>query len=352
MVARVLLVVAVVGLGAVVLYTATGGLGTVVASIGTSFGGLVDKLTTTGSPAPSSAVVADAPIVEAPSEPYTNQKHVDIVVTVPSDVVGKTGAVVRLYVAPPKQEPAVAGQDTVIGSTPRVVIPDVVLTKGVNNFGATVVTAGGVESDMSPLVSYILDMSKPKITLTSPKDGATVNRSTVKLTGRTQGRSGLTARNSANGVSTTGTAAGNGSFTLNLALDNGTNAITITATDPAGNVGQLVLSVKRGSGKLTAALTSSTYRLRISRLPEPIELDVLVTDPDGNPLEGASVTFSLTVPGVPPLTFQAETGGDGKASFRTTVPKGATVGTGPASVLVRTDDFGKTTARTVISVVH
>jgi hypothetical protein len=236
----------VVGLGAIVLYTATGGLATVVASIGTSFGGLVDKLTTTGTPAPSYVVVADAPIVEAPAEPYTNQKHVDIVVTVPSSVLGKTGAVVRLYVAPPNQEPADAGRDTVIGSTPRVVIADVELTRGVNNFGATVVTAGGAESDMSPIVSYILDTSKPKIALTSPKDGATVNRSTVRLTGRTQGRSNLVARNSANGVSTTGTAAGNGSFALNLAIDSGTNAITITATDPAGNVGTAVRRFRVG----------------------------------------------------------------------------------------------------------
>jgi hypothetical protein len=343
-----MLIAAVVGLGVIVLYTATGGLTRAVATLGTSLGGMLDRLTVSTTPAPSGSIFAESPIIEPPPEPYINEKAIDLVITIPSEVVGKS-ARVRLYVALGDEAPAQAHEDVPVGSTARVVIPRVELTKGVNDFTATLVGADDVESEQSPVVRYVYDGTKPRITITSPKDGATINRETVRLSGKTQGRSGLVARNSSNGTTVNGTAAANGTFTLTLPLDIGSNPITITATDPAGNAGELVLSVQRGSGELTAVLMSTVYRIRVDRLPEPIELEVLVTDPDGKPLEGARVTFSLTIPGIAPLTFDAETGGDGRATFRTTVPKGATAGTGPASVLVRTREFGRATDRTVIT---
>jgi hypothetical protein len=343
-----MLVAAVVGLGVIVLYTATGGLSRAVATLGSSLGGMLDRLTVTTTPAPSGSIFAESPIIEPPAEPYINQDSIDLVLTVPSEVVGKNTRV-RLYVALANKAPSQTHEDVPVGSTARVVIPGVELTKGINDFTATLLGPDDVESEQSPVVRYVYDSAKPKVVLTSPRDGATINRDTVRITGKTQGRSSLVARNSANATTISGTAAANGTFTLNLPLDIGSNAITITATDPAGNVGQLVLSVQRGSGELTAVLTSSIYRIRIDRLPEPIELEVLVTDPDGKPLEGARVTFSLTIPGIAPLTFEAETGGDGRATFRTVVPKGAAAGTGPASVLVRTREFGRVTDRTVIT---
>ena len=60
-------------------------------------------------------------------------------------------------------------------------------------------------------------------------------------------------------------------------------------------------------------------RLDLPHLGAPrsvsLQLRVLVTDPDGQPLEGATVTFSLTVPGIPPVAEGADaiTGGDGRA---------------------------------------
>ena len=43
----------------------------------------------------------------------------------------------------------------------------------------------------------------------------------------------------------------------------------LTSTDPAGNVGEKELVVRRGSGKLTVALSASDYQFRRSRLPDP-----------------------------------------------------------------------------------
>jgi hypothetical protein len=161
----------------------------------------------------------------------------------------------------------------------------------------------------------------------------------------------IVARNEANGASVTGKAAPDGRFSLTLALEPGVNGITLTSTDPAGNVSDLVISVLRGSGKLTANLNASSVQFRTSRLPAPLTLTATVTDPDGHPVDGASVTFSLSIPGVDPITQDATTNSDGTAIFQTNVPDGATVGTGLATVLVETRSYGSITARAPIAIV-
>ena len=110
------------------------------------------------------------------------------------------------------------------------------------------------------------------------------------------------------------------------------------------------ISVRRGSGKLTVQLTASTYRIKRSRLPEPVTLTATVTDPDGKALAGADVTFTLSMPGIPTVSIDTTTSTSGKATFKTTVPKGADVGQGSATVLISTDDFGSTQDFTVITI--
>jgi hypothetical protein len=200
-------------------------------------------------------------------------------------------------------------------------------------------------------VTYILDTEAPTITLTSPKDGATVNAEAVKLVGKVQARSRLIARNDSNGSSITATSGASGSFTVSLPLATGSNTLKLSATDPAGNGGELALTVVRGTGALTAALSASTYRISVASLPAPMQLFAFVTDPDGRPLRNALVTFSLTLPKIPAITYEARTGDDGKVAFSTTIPKGVDIGSGLASVLVNTDEHGQTTDRSVITVV-
>jgi protocatechuate 3,4-dioxygenase beta subunit len=80
-------------------------------------------------------------------------------------------------------------------------------------------------------------------------------------------------------------------------------------------------------------------------------MSVLVTDPDGHPLEGAAVTFNLTVPGIPPIARDVVTGGDGRATFTTTLPAGVTAGAGLATVIVATAEFGTVSAQKTITIV-
>lgn len=349
MTARLLLVVAVVALGGAVFATASGGIGSLVRALGASLSGFVNDISATSAPSATPTVVADAPVIASPAEPYTNQPSVDLEVTIPSEYVGDPTVRVRVYLALEGQEPA-AITETTVGSTIRLIVP-VDLTPGRNDLSATIVDSG-IESEASPIVTYILDTEPPAFVLSEPQDGETVNRPDVAIAGATQPRTTLLARNDANGTSISGQAGADGTFNLDLPIELGPNAIRLKGTDPAGNEGELTFSVVRGSGDLTATLTSSANRVSVATLPVSLQLNVLVSDPDGLPLAGATVTFNLTVPGIPPVAKEAVTGGDGRATFTTTLPTGVTVGSGIATVVVATDAFGETSANKTITFVE
>lgn len=343
---------AVVALGAGVLWVGGGGIGALASGLAGAVGGVIDDVTATPEPtAPPPATVADPPSIVPPAEPYTSGDAIDVAIRVPPAVAGSTSHSVRLYVTL-KDTPTALVTEASVGATSTVVLPAVALGAGANDFHATIVGPGG-ESEPSEIVRWVLDRAAPKITLTSPKDGAVVNRAEVALTGKTQGRSTLVARNEANGATATGTAESDGTFELAVPLKGGTNGITLTVTDPAGNAKSMTISIRRGSGKLTASLRGSAYRYRVSRLPDDVEFEVAVNDPDGRPLRGARVIFTITVPGVEPIvSSELETAGDGRAVFRARIPRGATPGDGLATVLVTTAEFGRITDRQVLTVVR
>jgi hypothetical protein len=342
------LIAAVIALGIGVLAIAGGGLGVLVGGVGSTVGGFIDDVTSTPSPRPTIAIPTDAPTLEQPKEPYTNEQTVDLAVTVPTALTGDKAHRIRVYLTLEGQNPA-AIQEVPLATAPRTIIP-VQLEKGINDFSVSIVGPGG-ESDQSLVARYVYDALPPKIIITTPKDNATVNRPAVEIKGKTQARTTLLARNAANRSSIAGTAAADGSFTLSLAIASGLNAITISGTDPAGNASEVVLTVQRGNGKLTAELRAADYKIRRARLPEPVTLFATVTDPDGRALAGANVTFTLSMPGIPTVTIDTTTDAQGKASFRTTVPKGADLGQGSATVLVSSEEFGSTEDFTVISIV-
>jgi hypothetical protein len=344
--AKLGLIAAVAVLGITVLYVGAGGLGTAFNGITTSLAGFITNITEAPTPRPSLPSVSDPPSLQQPIEPYTAESTVDLIVTVPAAVVGDPDSRIRVYLALKDQAPAPI-QEAPIASTAQTVIP-VELTKGINDFSVTIVGPGG-ESDPSPVVRYVLDQAPAKITIYSPKEGAVVNGATVEISGKTQARSSLIARNAANGSSTSGVAGTDGLFTLTLGISTGTNEITITGTDPAGNAKEMVLTVRRGSGKLTVVLGATAYRLSVAKLPQDITLSASASDPDGNPMAGADLTFTLSIPGIPTITQDLQTDDQGRASFTTSVPVGADPGQGSATVLLSSETFGSAQDYTVIT---
>jgi hypothetical protein len=342
------LLAAVAVLAVVVVTTLTGFLPRVVSAIGTALGGFTDTVLATPTPIESVAPIPAAPVLTAPDNPYTNKDTVAVSGTVPLAVVGRGGFLVRIYVSLPDQEP-VAVREVAVGETPSFVVPDLHLEQGRNDVSATVV-GPGVESEISPSVLFVLDTSKPKITVVSPKNGAKVNGATAKITGKTQAGAVVVARNEATGTAATSTAGSGGAFTLQVPLSKGTNGISLTATDQAGNVATAVLTIRRGSGALGVALSASAYRISAARLPRSIVLQAQVTDPDGRPMAGQSVAFTLTIPGVPAITGEDTTNRSGTATFKTTIPAGATAGSGLATAFVSTPDHGNASGRATITI--
>lgn len=345
--ARMLLALSLIALGGAVYLTANGAIGPLVASLGGTIDLAFGKLLATSQPSPSEAVATDSPIIAAPDRPSTNQATADLRITVPVAVINTT-AKVRIYVA-------LAGlsmtpvQEVSVGSTTQVVAT-VDLTKGENTFTATIVR-DGVESAEAPSVSIVLDQDKPRLTIGSPKNNAAVNDPTVTITGTTQASSALIARDAANGASVTGQAGTDGKFQLTLPLAQGSNAIDVKATDPAGNVTTVTLTVKQGSGDMTANLSGSVYRISVSRPPSSLQLRVVVTDPSGTPLPGASATFTIQIPGLGPITSTKTTDATGRATFTTSLVGPMTVGNGLATVLVTYPGFGDTTDRVALTFV-
>ncbi len=346
-IAKLGLVAAIAVLGLTVLYLGAGGLGGVFRGISSSLSGFVTSITTAPTPVPSVVAISDPPSLQQPAEPYTTEATVDLVVTVPSELLGDTTSRLRVYLALKDQAPTPI-QEAPLAATAQTVIP-VELTKGINDFSVTIVGPGG-ESDPSPVVRYVLDQTPSKITITSPKDGAVVNGLTVQISGKTQGRSTLVARNAANGSSISATAGGDGLFALDLPLSTGTNEIAITCTDPAGNVSDTTLTVRRGSGELRIVLGASAYRVGIADLPQDLTLTAVASDPDGNPLAAVDVTFTLSIPGIPTVTQDMQTDDQGRATFTTPIPKGADPGQGSAAVLLSSEEFGSAQDYTVITV--
>lgn len=351
LVAQVVLVLAVVALGLTVLWVGTGGIGPLVANVASAFGGVIDGASKTAAPSRTPvAAVPGAPLIAQPAEPFTNLPTVDVPVSLPAAVVGKAGFSVRLYVTVGDAAPVVVGS-VKVGPTAHVTLLGTPLANGRNEFYATVVGPSG-ESDPSPVVAWILDQQAPTVVVSAPKNGAAVTSDAVAVKGKTQGSSTVVARNEANGATATTTAGTDGLFELVIAVGAGVNGITVTSTDPAGNSGSAVVSVRKGSGTLAAKLTAGAYRFSVAKLPDNVEFAVTVTDPAGRPLSGARALFTILVPGLEPIvSSELTTAGDGTAVFRTRIPSGTQVGSGLASVLVTSDDYGAVTDRQVLTVV-
>ena len=347
--AKAALGVAIVALGAVVLFTMLGTLPRIVSTVGGAVSGIAGAVLPSPSPSPTLAIIPTSPVLDAPTEAATNQASVTVTGSVPASISGqRAGLMIRLYVTLPKKAP-VQVREVPLGELPSFAIPDVALQPGRNDFSATVVGPGG-ESETSPIVTYVLDTTKPTLAISSPKDKATVSGASVTIVGRTQGASTLSARNEANGRTAVGAADATGSFQVVLPLADGTNAISVTATDPAGNAATAVLTVRRGTGQLTVALHASTYQISAKQLPLMLKLSAVATDPGGKSLAGRDITFTLSIPGVLPITSQQTTDASGVAVFQTSIPAGATPGSGPSTAFLTTPEYGNASDHVVIKI--
>ena len=350
---KALLALSIVMLGGAILWVGSGQVGPFISSVVKGFGGFVTQVgVVAGSPKPTDAPdLADAPSIEVPEKPYTNQDKVDVTVNVPPAVTGLEGYTVRLYVTLEDEEPQLLVEEPVgdisvpgaLGRRPRRrpqrhAGRDHGPGRGERTFG------GG-------------DLGARPVQAQGECDLAQEQRAGQEGRGDRQGqvpgrRGDPPPRTPANGAIATVVAGKDNLWETTLAIADGSNAITVTATDPAGN--ENTDDAQRAKGLRPPhrrTLTSSAYRFKASRLPKSITLTVAVTGPDGRRVAGATALFTISVPGLEAIVSRR--GRDqqraASASFTTTIPAGATPGGGLATVLV-TSGNGTTTDRQVLTI--
>ncbi|HET7676679.1 MAG TPA: Ig-like domain-containing protein [Candidatus Limnocylindrales bacterium] len=326
------LVVALLALGAGVVVAGTGILGRTAGGLGAALGGLIGGLTSAPpSASPTMALITAPPRLTTPDNAYTSQPTWDVRGFLPNGVAGRRGYAVRIYLNGEfvRQEPVPATADFLVAGIP--------IPRGRSAISATIGGPGGESAPSAP-ISVVFDDVPPKLVIKTPKDGQTVNAATVLVTGETQAGSTVMVRNESTAAAAT-TLAAQGTFELELGLGKGSNGLTVTATDPAGNVRSVVVSVVKGDGRVTASLSLSGVRFALSSLPKTMTMRVLVLDPDGRRVDGAKVTFSISPPGLPTETFDATTV-NGEATWPGyLLPRdGATKGSGFVTVLVTMPD--------------
>ena len=175
----------------------SGGAGRVVAglSVGTTLTGFVDGVTATASRRArrrwSSAMRRRS---SRPTSRTPSRDTVDLVVTVPAAVVGDPDAPDPGLPRPRRTRQPAPIKDVPIGRRPaQDSDPGRALTKGINDFIGHDRRRRAASPSRRRSSATSSTTTKPKITITSPKASAVVNGKSVRIKGKTQGRSTLSA---------------------------------------------------------------------------------------------------------------------------------------------------------------
>jgi hypothetical protein len=202
------------------------------------------------------------------------------------------------------------------------------LRSGKNTITAAFVGPSG-EGPRSTPILITLDNTRPTLSVKAPAQKATVTGPTVTVRGTTEAGATVTVAIAATSWSTVLTAGRNGRFAAVVDLASGSNQLTITSADAAGNATTATRTVVRSSGGAAAQLTLTPDTFRLRDLPQELNVLVTVVDVRGRPVDGAPVTFSLSPPGQPTSTYQATcTGGLATWSGVTLQRDGAIAGAG------------------------
>ena len=321
--------------GFITLSVGAGVLSSAAGQLGGAIGGALSKVSSqslTPATAGPSGVALNTPVFTPPNnQGFTNQPQVVLAGSVPGGAIGKSGYIVRIFtVAANGAKSPVA--DVPVGQVSQFQSPALNLVEGANAFVAVLVTPTG-EGASSPPVVYTLDTKAPAIKIASPANNSTQTGTSVHITGTTDAGATVTLRNpqAPGGSLSSQVVGGDGKFDLTVAIVAGSNAIQITSTDQAGNSTTVPLTLKRDFGQLAVHLSVNPSKFSVAA-QTTIKLTAVATSANGGPLAGASVTFTLTVQGLGPITpASVTTDATGSATFTTTIA-GAAPGSGLATV--------------------
>lgn len=277
------------------------------------------------------------PSLVEPKATLVNRRKVSLRVRMPEPGVPWDGLELQvLRGGTPILSRAVGPDD--VSSKGRVTLQGIPLKRGTNKLTVALANANGA-GPASDVLSMRLDDQPPRLKVTTPRAGATLNQDTLAVRGRTVAGLRVIVRNVTTDQKVEAYADGQGRFQAELRLKRGRATIKVAVADAAGNQNEERFAIVRGNGKAEARLSLSRDGFRRSALPRTLDARVTVLDADGRPIKGAHVVFSIAPPGLPTRVHEQTTSKDGVAiwsGFR--VVKDAVIGDGLATVLVTLPD--------------
>ncbi|MFN8517949.1 MAG: hypothetical protein U0667_00860 [Chloroflexota bacterium] len=277
------------------------------------------------------------PSFVAPDSTLVNTRKVNLRVRVPDPGVPWDGMELRVLRGGTQVlAKAVAADD--VNSKGRVTLKGVPLKRGTNKL-VVVLANGSGAGPASDVLAIKLDDQPPKLKVTAPRAGATLNSDSVAVRGRTVAGARVIVRNVTTDQKVEVFAAGDGAFQAKLDLKRGRDTIKVAVADQAGNQNVEQFAIVRGNGKPEAILTISRKLFHRAALPRTLDIRATVLDAEGRPIKGADIVFTVAPPGVQAQVREATTSRDGTAGwsgFR--VVKDVSTGDGLVTIRVTLPD--------------
>jgi hypothetical protein len=191
----------------------------------------------------------------------------------------------------------------------------IALLSGVNVLTVTARDAAGNTSTDTLTVTYNPDTTLPAVTITGPTSATTltVTASPLALSGTASDDIGVTQVTWANDRGGSGTATGTASWSVaSVALQSGTNVLTVTARDAAGNTSTATLTVTYNPDTTRPAvtITGPTSAATLTVITSPLALSGTASDNIGvtqvtwtNSRGGSGTATGTTSWSVPSITL-------------------------------------------------
>jgi len=182
---------------------------------------------------------------------------------------------------------------TSVSHTNGAFTADVSLNEGHNTIEARAVLGTRVITD---IISVSLDATPPHVTIESHFDGDKVYESQITVTGLINDIVRGTIEEEQSNVTVNGIAAtiSNRSYSAEITLDEGANAVVVTGADQVGNTESETISLEYviPVGRSLAVVSGKGQSAKINEtLLESLQVKVL--DQDDNPVEGETVVFRV-----------------------------------------------------------
>lgn len=258
----------------------------------------ITSIGSNGSPTPPPTTIEPGrPTLTEPSEPITSASTITISGTLPQDLLEKNDGLIRIIITRDDGS-VITGAEITMPKTAGFDIARIPLSAGSNVIEAVVVL-NGVEGARSASITIVRDTTPPSLTITTPTPGEIMNGGSVAVAGKTDKDVEVQVRNETTGTIESGRSTAQGAFSIGITLRDGTNLLTITATDGAGNQASksVEISTSASVGRITIILNPGTIILANRK---DFRITATATDSTGAPASNVRVCMYVSAAGAPP----------------------------------------------------